>query len=147
MRALVLALSFALFGSACGGALANRFNVRIEGDRVAFDQHINFAFDSAEILDDSAELLDAIAAVLREHEEIATVRVDGHTDSTGDDDHNMELSERRAASVVAALRERGVEQQLASRGLGETAPLCTDESEACHARNRRVELVIVARNR
>ena len=147
MRCFVFSLVLALGFSACGGALANRFNIRIEGDRVSFDEHILFATDSDEILDDSAGLLDALAAALVEHDEIATLRVDGHTDSTGDDAHNLDLSERRAASVVSALRERGVTQDLRSRGLGETQPLCTDESAACHARNRRVELVILARRR
>jgi len=147
MRVILVSLVFALLASACGGAIASRFGIRIEGDRVKFDDHINFAVDSDEILPESGELLDALADTLKEHDDIAAVRVDGHTDSTGDDDHNLELSEERAAAVVAALRERGVTQQLASRGLGETAPLCTDETEACHARNRRVEIVILAMRR
>ena len=84
-----------------------------------------------------------MAQTLKDHPEITALRVDGHTDSTGDDAHNLELSERRAASVAAALTERGVQTQIQSRGLGETAPLCEEETDACHQRNRRVELHIL----
>ena len=143
MKLTTFGLFFVLLSAACGGALASRFGIRIETGQIKFDDHIHFASDSDEILPDSNELIDALAQTLKEHPEITALRVDGHTDSTGDDAHNMELSERRAASVAAAIRARGVEAQIQSRGLGETMPLCEDESDACHQRNRRVELHIL----
>ena len=71
---------------------------------------------------DSYPLLDALAQALNDHGEIHTVRVEGHTDSSGDDAHNQDLSERRAASVAAYLRAAGVEQSLTPSGFGETRP-------------------------
>ena len=139
----VLATLLVVLISACSGAFASRFGIRIETGQIKFDDHIHFASDSDEILPDSFELLDALAQTLKDHTEITALRVDGHTDSTGDDAHNLELSERRAAAVVTALTERGVSIPLQSRGLGETMPLCTDETDACHQRNRRVELHIL----
>lgn len=117
-------------------------DVHVEGDHLTIDTKIHFATDSDEILDDSTEILDHIAQALTNHTELAVVHVVGHTDSTGNDDHNMELSERRANAVVAALRERGVSQTIDARGAGETEPACTDDTDDCHEKNRRVEFVV-----
>lgn len=143
MKLTTLSLVFAFLGAACSGALASRFGIRIETGQIKFDDHIHFGSDSDEILPESNELLDALAQTLNEHPEITALRVDGHTDATGDDAHNMDLSERRAASVAAALTERGVQAQIQSRGLGETMPLCQEQTDACNQRNRRVELHIL----
>lgn len=117
-------------------------DVHIEGDHLVIDQKIHFATDSDEILDDSTDILDHIAQALANHTELSTVHVIGHTDSTGDDAHNLDLSERRAASVVAALKERGVTQNIDSRGAGEQEPSCSEDTDACHEQNRRVEFVV-----
>lgn len=142
---LVLVLAFAL--PACGGGGANslfsRFGIRIQDHQIKFDDHIHFGSDSDEILDDSQELLDGLAQMVKDHPEIHTLRIDGHTDSTGDDAHNLELSQRRAQAVLVALQTRGVHTRMEARGLGETAPVCSEDTDDCHARNRRVEFVIV----
>lgn len=117
-------------------------DVHVEGDHLVIDQKIHFATDSDEILDDSTEILDHIAQALDNHTELTTVHVIGHTDSTGNDAHNLDLSERRAASVVSALRERGVKQEIDARGAGEGEPACSDDSDECHEKNRRVEFVV-----
>lgn len=119
-------------------------DVHIEGDRLTIDRMIHFALDSDEILDDSTELLDHIAQVLKNHEELVKLDIVGHTDESGDHDHNQDLSERRAAAVVKALADRGVSQEMGSRGLGETEPLCEEDTDDCHEKNRRVEFIIVA---
>ncbi len=75
-------------------------DVRIEGDHLTIDRMIHFALDSDEILDDSTEILDHIALVLKNHTELVKLHVVGHTDESGDHDHNQELSERRAAAVA-----------------------------------------------
>lgn len=125
-------------------AVADPEDVHIEGDRITFDDHINFASDSDEILSDSDELLDHIALLLSHHtSDIARLRVIGHTDAAGGHEHNQDLSERRAAAVVRALEARGVSAQLESSGAGESEPLCEEDTDECHARNRRVELLIV----
>jgi outer membrane protein OmpA-like peptidoglycan-associated protein len=71
------------------------------------------------------------------------VRIEGHTDASGDDKHNQQLSERRAAAVKAVLVSRGVqESQIIVAGLGETKPVSDNATVAGRAKNRRVELHI-----
>lgn len=118
-------------------------DVHIEGDHITIDRHINFESDSDVILADSNELLDHIALLLSHHTEIAHLRIIGHTDAAGGHDHNQDLSERRAAAVVSALQGRGVTAQLESSGAGETEPVCSEDTDECHAANRRVEFLIV----
>lgn len=119
-------------------------DVRIVGDHLEIDGHINFESDAAVLLDDSNILIDHIALVLSHHsDEISHLRIVGHTDAAGGAEHNQELSEQRAAAVVEALRARGVSAELDSSGAGESAPLCEEDTDECHARNRRVEFLIV----
>lgn len=126
-------------------AAADPEDVHIEGDHITIDRHINFASDEDTILDDSFDLLDHIATLLANHQgEVNHLRIVGHTDAAGGHDHNQDLSERRAAAVVSALQERGVSIALDASGAGETEPLCEDDTDECHASNRRVEFIIVA---
>ena len=88
--------------------------------------------------------LDDVAARLVAFPEVR-VEVLAHTDATGPADLNLALSARRAEATVDYLGSRGVaELQLESRGLGETRPLGSNDSEAGRRRNRRVELVTLA---
>jgi outer membrane protein OmpA-like peptidoglycan-associated protein len=71
------------------------------------------------------------------------VRIEGHTDSTGDTKLNQALSERRAHAVKTVLVSRGVrEEQITVVGLGETRPVADNASTDGRAKNRRVELHI-----
>jgi outer membrane protein OmpA-like peptidoglycan-associated protein len=147
MRASV-SLFLVLLAVGCGGATA-RTTARVSqahlaGNQITLDDHINFETDSAVIVADSHALIEDIATVLTSHSEITTLHVVGHTDSTGDDAHNLELSAARAEAVASAMREHGVTQTIDARGAGETEPLCTEETDACHATNRRVELLVEA---
>lgn len=70
------------------------------------------------------------------------VMIEGHTDNVGSDEYNQGLSERRAASVQAALFERGVDaSQISTVGKGETTPVASNDSPVGRQQNRRVELV------
>jgi len=125
-------------------AMPDPDDVRIEGDHLVVDGHINFAYDSDEILDDSSELLDHIALLLKNHaDEISHLRIVGHTDIDGGHEHNQDLSERRAAAVAQALVDRGVSAELEHDGVGELEPLCEEDTDECHAMNRRVEFIII----
>ena len=65
----------------------------------------------------------------------------GHTDSRGPADYNQRLSEQRANSVTQYLRSRKViPERLVSRGLGEEAPVSTNDTPEGRALNRRVEI-------
>ena len=102
---------------------------------------INFATDKADILPDSQAQLDQIIALLKDHPDLK-LGIYGHTDNTGDAAHNLKLSEQRAASVVTALSQSGIEAtRLNSKGFGDTQPVADNTTEAGKAQNRRVELV------
>ena len=125
-------------------ATADPQDVHIEGDHLTIDGHINFAPDSDVILEDSYELIDHLALMIANHSaEIGHLKIIGHTDVSGNVDHNQDLSNRRANSVEQALRQRGVTIELEHFGAGESEPLCTETTEECHAQNRRVEFLIV----
>jgi outer membrane protein OmpA-like peptidoglycan-associated protein len=71
------------------------------------------------------------------------VRIEGHTDASGDAKYNQELSERRAAAVKAVLVSRGVQEaQITVAGLGETKPVADNSTAEGRSKNRRVELHI-----
>lgn len=123
-------------------AVADPEDVHIEGDHLTIDRFIHFKFDSHEILDDSFDLLDHIAQLLKNHAEIKKLHVIGHTDAAGGADYNQTLSEKRASSVMEALRSRGVTQEIDAAGKGETQHVCTEDTEDCHEKNRRVEFII-----
>jgi OmpA-OmpF porin, OOP family len=107
---------------------------------------IYFETDKDVIMERSFPLLDAIAATIKGHPEIALIEIQGHADERGDDEHNMDLTDRRARSVMRALEDRNVELgRLRSRGYGETRPVCTQHNEDCWSKNRRVEFIILKR--
>ena len=118
--------------------------VRMEGDTITIDQTILFAFDSAEILGDSSAILDHLATFINANAaSVPTLEIIGHTDAQGNPRHNRELSQGRAESVAAALRERGVTIPLTPIGRGQSEPVCTESTDECHVRNRRVVFHIV----
>lgn len=120
--------------------------VSLRAREIIIRRQVNFATDSAEILPDSTPLLTEIADVMLRHPEIRRVEIQGHTDSTGDDQHNMDLSQRRADSVRQWLVAAGVEpDRLVSQGYGETRPLVPNITAGNRARNRRVQFMIQER--
>ncbi|MDC0721395.1 OmpA family protein [Nannocystis bainbridge] len=125
-------------------AVVDPSDVHIEGDHLVIDRHINFAFDKSEILADSFDLLDHVAQLLKNHPEIAKLHIIGHTDSAGGADHNQKLSDARAKAVLEALRSRGATQTMDAVGKGESQHLCSEDTEDCHQKNRRVEFLIEA---
>ena len=103
---------------------------------------IHFDVDSAEIKEESEPTIKKIADLLNENPELK-LNVVGHTDSTGDLDYNIDLSERRANSLVEVLvnNYKIDENRLNSFGVGPLAPKATNETENGRTKNRRVELV------
>jgi outer membrane protein OmpA-like peptidoglycan-associated protein len=68
----------------------------------------------------------------------------GHTDSTGSDSYNLDLSQRRASAVADYLTMRGVQSaRLGTRGFGESQPIASNDTEEGKAANRRVEIKLV----
>jgi outer membrane protein OmpA-like peptidoglycan-associated protein len=104
----------------------------------------NIYFDT-----DKADLKPESDAALKEIQKLLTANpklnlfVVGHTDSTGDFDHNLDLSRRRAAAVRDALINRMhiAASRLSANGVGPLSPVASNDAEAGRAKNRRVELV------
>jgi outer membrane protein OmpA-like peptidoglycan-associated protein len=108
---------------------------------------IDFEYDSAKLKTTAFPVLDAVVKALQDNPDIELVEIGGHTDERGSDAYNLDLSDRRAASVMAYLVEHGIaSHRLASRGYGKRKPLDSRHSEAAWAKNRRVEFVIEKRD-
>jgi outer membrane protein OmpA-like peptidoglycan-associated protein len=98
-----------------------------------------FDFDSAQLRPETAQLVREIAVMLQQNPNW-TILIAGHTDSTGGADHNMRLSEQRAASVKQALVSNGVAAgRLQTVGHGMSKPKADNSTLAGRAINRRVE--------
>jgi outer membrane protein OmpA-like peptidoglycan-associated protein len=102
---------------------------------------ILFDLDSATIRPESRPVIDEVQAVLK-GEPGWKLTIEGHTDSTGSDSHNLDLSQRRAEAVKAYLIAGGIDSgRLQTKGLGESKPVADNATELGRAQNRRVELV------
>lgn len=85
--------------------------------------------------------IDRLATALKESSD-RKVLIEGHTDSVGSDAYNQTLSENRAASVQAALFERGVAaNQISTMGKGESTPIASNDDAGGRQQNRRVEMI------
>lgn len=103
---------------------------------------IHFDFDRSEIRPGDAVILDANAEWLRAHPE-ALVLLEGHCDERGTAEYNLALGERRARSTMTYLLGRGVaDTRITITSYGFERPLCTEQTEACWARNRRAVLLV-----
>lgn len=106
-------------------------------------QGILFDTDKADIKAESAIALKAIADYLSQNK-LTKVFVVGHTDTTGDYHHNVELSGQRAQAVVAALTAtyKIEKSRLLAVGVGPVAPIGSNKTDEGKAKNRRVEMVL-----
>ena len=105
--------------------------------------NIYFDFDSYELKPESYSELDRVYKFLNDNPEIK-VEISAHTDAVGSDEYNLELSQRRAESVVNYLIAKGINpDRLIAKGYGETNPVADNETEEGRALNRRVEMKIV----
>jgi OOP family OmpA-OmpF porin len=105
-------------------------------------QGVKFSTNSAELLPESIPVLDRAVATLKRYPELR-VEVAGHTDSRGAEAYNQQLSARRAATVLAYLRDGGVSNTLTSRGYGEREPIASNDTDEGRLQNRRVVLRII----
>lgn len=111
---------------------------------VHFDNDVLFDVNSSVIDSSGRSTLEDMAGVLNEYPKTAVV-VQGHTDSTGSEEHNQQLSERRADSVRAYLAGRGVDaERMAALGYGEGYPVASNDSESGRQQNRRVDILLKA---
>ncbi|MCF8226998.1 MAG: OmpA family protein [Bacteroidales bacterium] len=105
--------------------------------------NIFFDFDSYQLKEDSRVELEMVIEFLKKNEGLR-IEISGHTDTTGDDTYNMELSEKRAGEVVQYLVNKGIDaDRLESRGYGDTMPIKENTTEEGRAANRRTEMKVL----
>lgn len=121
--------------------------VRVTDKEVRLLLQVQFDTDRATLKPMSDPILDEAAQVLKEHPEILSVEVQGHTDERGTKLYNKRLSQRRAEAVRQALIARGIEaDRLTAKGYGREVPLEDNSTEESLQKNRRVEFKIVQKS-
>jgi outer membrane protein OmpA-like peptidoglycan-associated protein len=115
-----------------------------EGILITFNSGLQFNLNSYELQSETKSNLDDLAKTLKKYDD-TEILIEGHTDSSGEDAYNLTLSNRRADAVKDYLTSKGIKGgRIDTEGYGETQPLETNDSDAGRARNRRVEVAIVA---
>lgn len=105
------------------------------GDKMLFDTGSSaLKPQTAQAVENTGGALTSVA--------IRNIRVEGHTDSTGTAQRNVELSQARAQVVAAALDKQGVTGRVVAKGLGMANPVADNGTEAGRAENRRVAVIV-----
>jgi outer membrane protein OmpA-like peptidoglycan-associated protein len=146
-------------GAAAGGAVGNYLDKQARELEQVAETHrtehgillnlrseLLFDTDSAVLTESAIVQLTRIGDIIAKYPE-DHLRVEGHTDSRGTEPYNEALSLRRAEAVARVLTSRGVTpRQLLVLGLGERAPVASNDTEAGRSTNRRVQLHITVPN-
>lgn len=107
-----------------------------------------FKTDKYELLPAAMVQLNQVADALTKNNPDAKIQVGGYTDSQGTEDHNQDLSEKRAQSVADYLVSRGVaKDRVTAKGFGSASPIADNKSVEGRAQNRRVEIVVGSASR
>ncbi len=127
------------------GEALGAFSVRNTADGTMFTlRNVGFSLESAALSGDARERLSALADYLAGNPDMS-VRIDGHTDSTGPTAYNQRLSERRAQSVEKLMTDNGVAaSRITATGRGEASPVTSNDTRAGRIANRRVEITLVS---
>jgi outer membrane protein OmpA-like peptidoglycan-associated protein len=120
--------------------------VRREGEGIVilFKEKVLFGFDRSDLNTSAETNLNKLVNVLQKYPD-TNIEIIGHTDNKGTNDYNQTLSQRRASSVASYLRAQRVSSsRLTTKGMGESDPIATNDTEDGRSQNRRVEFVITA---
>ena len=109
----------------------------------SFASGLLFDFDSEVVRGNARSNLNQLASSLDKYPNTSLLIV-GHTDAVGAAEYNRDLSTRRSEAAAHYLTGAGVTRPIATRGLGETEPVATNDTEAGRQHNRRVEVAIYA---
>lgn len=161
-NAVLGAIAGAVIGGVAGGLIGNKMDKQAErientlpgaevvrtaeGIQVILDEQsdVRFEYDKSDLTAQAKSNLDKLVAIFNEYPD-TDILVVGYTDSKGSDAYNLGLSERRANSVVAYLKSKGISgSRLTAIGQGKSNPRGDNNTEAGRAQNRRVEFAITA---
>jgi outer membrane protein OmpA-like peptidoglycan-associated protein len=118
--------------------------VVVTRDKIAVPEQIQFETGKAVILAASDKVLNGIAEKIKANPQVKRIRIEGHSDDPGGPKKNQELSQARAEAVREYLMKRGIEpERLQAVGYGNSRPLSSGKTKEAHAKNRRVEFIIV----
>lgn len=112
--------------------------------RLTFSGRALFDFDSDVLTSDGEQELESLVAKIGSDDLVDSISIVGHADSTGAENYNQALSERRAAAVHSYLHNALNEVPMSAKGEGETSPIATNGTAEGRRQNRRVEVTIQA---
>jgi outer membrane protein OmpA-like peptidoglycan-associated protein len=115
-----------------------------EGLVVTFESGLLFDYDRAELRQEARDNLAALAESLKRYPN-ENVMIIGHADATGSDSYNLDLSQRRSRSAASYLMAQGVDaSRVVTRGMGESDPVASNDTEDGRQANRRIEVALYA---
>jgi outer membrane protein OmpA-like peptidoglycan-associated protein len=110
---------------------------------IQINDKVQFELGSDKLLEVSFPLLDEVAGVMKDNEQIEVIEIAGHTDASGGAKRNRELSQQRAESVRKYLIAKGITKgRMTAKGYGPDAPIADNTTPEGAEANRRVEFVI-----
>ena len=114
-----------------------------EGIKFSISSDVLFPTNSSYLSENAKKELNKLITILKQQKD-KKIRVDGHTDATGEVNYNIWLSEKRAASVKKFLEEGGIgSSRIAIQGLGPNKPIADNKTAEGRQKNRRVEIIIL----
>ena len=123
--------------------LAEAKKIEAEIKHIIDLENINFELNKARLTEKSIDTVSHIASILKAHQDIH-VEIGGHTDNTGDDEYNLNLSQKRVDTVKKSLISMEIDvSRLKAIGYGELRPLVSNDTEENRRLNRRVEFKVI----
>jgi outer membrane protein OmpA-like peptidoglycan-associated protein len=118
-----------------------------EGIKITFDSGILFDIDKSDLRPVSQTNLAELAKILNKYPD-TNILIEGHTDNTGSDDHNMTLSKDRAQAVASYMATLEVKSaRFSTAGYGETQPIVMNDTPEGRQKNRRVDIAVIANDK
>lgn len=118
-----------------------------EGIKITFDSGILFEVNKASVQMEAKNNLANLSEILNKYQD-TNILIEGHTDATGSDEYNLELSRKRAQSVANEIAGNSVDPtRFTIMGYGESQPVASNDTDTGRAQNRRVELAIMANDK
>jgi outer membrane protein OmpA-like peptidoglycan-associated protein len=118
-----------------------------EGIKITFNSGILFDINSDKLKPVAVQNVDQLAGILNKYKD-TEILIEGHSDSTGSENTNRTLSEKRASSVSGELKSKGVTgRRITTHGYGESQPVADNGTIDGRTANRRVEVAIFANNK